>query len=71
MTINGQRLLSRVDETKGDPSNALTKQEAKAKAMRLAQFRGGAIGDEIRGWIELIWKLDTVENWVNTFPELQ
>jgi 2-methylcitrate dehydratase PrpD len=57
-----------VDEPKGDPGNTLTKEELEAKAVRLAEFRGGASSDEIRTYIAGIWKLDTAQGGSNIVP---
>jgi len=57
-TVDGRKLTSRADEPKGDPGNTLARQELEAKAIRLAEFRGGATADEMRGYISRIWDLD-------------
>ncbi|WP_192257964.1 MmgE/PrpD family protein [Mesorhizobium silamurunense] len=57
-TVDGRELFSRVDEPKGDPGNTLARQELEAKAIRLAEFRGGATADEMRTYIARIWDLD-------------
>ncbi|MCA0050249.1 MmgE/PrpD family protein [Mesorhizobium sp. B283B1A] len=57
-TVDGRKLTARVDEPKGDPGNTLAKQELEAKAIRLAEFRGGATADEMRRCIARVWKLD-------------
>jgi 2-methylcitrate dehydratase PrpD len=67
-TASGRTLSARVDEPKGDPGNTLTKEELEAKAVRLAEFRGGASSDEIRTYIAGIWKLDTAQGGSNIVP---
>lgn len=57
-TVDGRKLNARVDEPKGDPGNTLAKQELEGKAMRLAEFAGGATADEMRACISQIWSLD-------------
>jgi 2-methylcitrate dehydratase PrpD len=47
-TTDGRRIEARVDEPKGDPGNFLADAEIEAKAIRLAQYRGGATEAEMR-----------------------
>ncbi|TIQ36501.1 MAG: MmgE/PrpD family protein [Mesorhizobium sp.] len=61
-TVDGRSLSARVDEPKGDPGNTLARQELEAKAVRLAEFRGGATADEMRASIARIWALDHPES---------
>jgi 2-methylcitrate dehydratase PrpD len=56
-TTDGRTLASRVDEPKGDPGNTLDRAEIEAKAVRLAQYQGGANEAEMRGVIERVWSL--------------
>ncbi|QND63179.1 MmgE/PrpD family protein [Mesorhizobium loti] len=69
ITIDGRKLDARVDEPKGDPGNTLAKQELEAKAIRLAEFRGGAIADEMRRCIARIWRLDQPGSTADIFAE--
>ena len=66
-TVDGCKLSARVDEPKGDPGNMLTQQELDAKAMRLAQFRGGATTGEMRSWIARIRDLDRAGSVTSLF----
>jgi 2-methylcitrate dehydratase PrpD len=62
-TSDGRVLQGRVDEPKGDPGNTLSRPELEEKALRLAQFSGGATADEMQGAFGQIWALanaDTV-----------
>jgi len=56
-TADGRTLEARVDEPKGDPGNTLSRAELEDKALRLAQYRGGASDDEMRTVIARIWDL--------------
>ena len=56
-TTDGRTLAARVDEPKGDPGNTLSRAELEDKALRLAQYRGGASESEMRGVIERVWGL--------------
>ncbi len=56
-TADGRTLEARVDEPKGDPGNTLSRAELEDKALRLAQYRGGASDDEMRAVIARIWAL--------------
>ena len=56
-TTDGRTLAGRVDEPKGDPGNTLDRAEIEAKALRLAQYQGGANEAEMRGVIERVWAL--------------
>ncbi|MET3580349.1 2-methylcitrate dehydratase PrpD [Mesorhizobium robiniae] len=69
-TIDGRKLAARVDEPKGDPGNTLARQELEAKAIRLAEFRGGAAADGMRRCIARIWNLDQAGSVVGIFAEL-
>ena len=65
MTVDGRKLFARVDEPKGDPGNTLARQELEAKAIRLAEFRGGATADEMRAYMARIWDLDRPGSFAN------
>lgn len=56
-TTDGRSFSGRVDEPKGDPGNTLSRAEIEAKAVRLAQYQGGASEAEMRGVIERVWAL--------------
>lgn len=58
-TTDGRSLSTRIDEPKGDPGNALTKDEMEAKAIRLAGFRHGATPTEMKLTIDRIWCMDS------------
>ncbi|HEY0859271.1 MAG TPA: MmgE/PrpD family protein, partial [Albitalea sp.] len=53
----GRCLEGRVDEPKGDPGNTLGRAELEDKAIRLAQYRGGATETEMRALIDTVWTL--------------
>lgn len=59
-TTDGRVLHGRVDEPKGDPGNTLTREEISAKALRLAQFSGGAAPDAMERSVARLWE---VERW--------
>ncbi|MBU3630776.1 MmgE/PrpD family protein [Polynucleobacter sp. AP-Melu-500A-A1] len=54
---DGQILEGRVDEPKGDPGNTLSRTEVTDKAMRLADFSGGASPAEMHTAIDLLWNI--------------
>jgi 2-methylcitrate dehydratase PrpD len=56
-TAQGKRIMHRVDTPKGDPGNTLSRPELEDKAVRLAQYAGGASEPEMRAAIARIWKL--------------
>jgi len=56
-TTDGRTLEARVDEPKGDPGNTLSRTELEDKAIRLAQYRGGATEAEMRRVIAQVWGL--------------
>jgi len=57
ITTDGRRLHGRVDEPKGDPGNTLSRDELRAKALRLAEFSGAATEEEMNGVIERAWSI--------------
>jgi 2-methylcitrate dehydratase PrpD len=61
-TVEGERFSARVDLPKGDPGNALSRQELEDKARRLAAFQGGASPEETRRVIGRAWRLDQEPN---------
>ncbi len=56
-TTDGRTLAARVDEPKGDPGNSLSRAELQEKAVRLAQYRGGASEAEMKAVIARVWSL--------------
>jgi 2-methylcitrate dehydratase PrpD len=56
-TADGRRCEARVDEPKGDPGNTLSRAELEAKAIRLAQYGGGASATEMQQLITSVWTL--------------
>lgn len=56
-TTDGRQFAARVDEPKGDPGNTLSRAELEAKAMRLAQYGGGARAAEMPPLIAAVWTL--------------
>ena len=57
-TTDGRAFSARVDTPKGDPGNALTRDELLEKAVRLGEFAGAASGDEVRSVAQRIWAID-------------
>lgn len=57
VTTDGRVLEGRVDEPKGDPGNTLTRDELEQKALRLADFSGGASEAEMRAAFARIWRI--------------
>jgi len=57
VTRDGRHVEGRVDEPKGDPGNTLSRAELEDKAIRLAQYRGGATETEMRTLIGKVWSL--------------
>lgn len=60
-TKSGAKHFARVEVPKGDPGNMLCRTELEDKALRLAAFRGGASGTEMRGVIRAVWGLTRME----------
>jgi 2-methylcitrate dehydratase PrpD len=56
-TTDGRELQGRVDEPKGDPGNTLSRDELDAKALRLAQYSGGASEAEMRAALRRLWAI--------------
>ena len=54
-TADGRVLQGRVDEPKGDPGNTLSRAEITAKALRLADFSGGATALEMQAAVDALW----------------
>jgi 2-methylcitrate dehydratase PrpD len=67
-TVDGRRLDSRVDVPKGDPDNALTRDELEQKAIRLALFRGGATERDMRELFTRIWNIENQVSLYRLFP---
>lgn len=57
-TRDGRHFSGRVDEPKGDPGNALTDQEIRDKARRLAAYRQAADPGAVETWIRAIDALE-------------
>jgi 2-methylcitrate dehydratase PrpD len=57
-TVDGRRLISRVDVPKGDPGNSLSRAELEDKARRLASYQQGATPEELERLMARIWRLD-------------
>jgi 2-methylcitrate dehydratase PrpD len=56
-THQGRQLEKHVTSPKGDPDNALTRQELEEKALRLAAYANGATAAEMEKVIVRIWRL--------------
>jgi 2-methylcitrate dehydratase PrpD len=56
-TNDGRTIEKRIASPKGDPDNCLTRAELEDKAMRLAQYAGGASEDELKRIVARVWRL--------------
>ena len=56
-TRDGRTLEKKIDSPKGDPDNGLTRAELEDKALRLAQYAGGASVAEMKQVIARAWRL--------------
>jgi 2-methylcitrate dehydratase PrpD len=56
-TNDGRILEKRITSPKGDPDNCLSRTELEDKAMRLAQYAGGASEEELKGLVARVWRL--------------
>ena len=56
-TRDGRTLERKIASPKGDPDNCLTRAELEDKAMRLAQYAGGATEAEMKQVIARVWRL--------------
>jgi 2-methylcitrate dehydratase PrpD len=61
-THDGRQLEKRVTSPKGDPDNALTREELEEKALRLAAYANGASSGEMKKAIVRIWRLHDEAN---------
>ena len=61
-TRDGRTLDQRIESPKGDPDNALTRDELEDKAMRLGAFAGGATVTGMRQIIGRAWRLHDEPN---------
>ena len=68
VTVDGRRLHGRVDEPKGDPGNSLSRDELRAKALRLAQYSGAASAAEMNALLDSAWSIARVERVPLFFP---
>ncbi|WP_140636291.1 MmgE/PrpD family protein [Methylibium rhizosphaerae] len=57
LTRDGRTLHARVDEPKGDPGNTLSRDELRAKALRLAAFGGGASAEAANRALDAVWSI--------------
>lgn len=65
VTVNlrdGRALEMRVDVPKGDPGNSLSRAELEGKAIRLADYQGGATPQEMHSVFGKIWRLENALN---------
>ncbi|SSW66375.1 MmgE/PrpD family protein [Achromobacter veterisilvae] len=60
-TRDGRKLHSRVDEPKGDPGNTLSRAEIEDKTLSLGRYAGAATEPELRGLIDAIWNLESMD----------
>jgi 2-methylcitrate dehydratase PrpD len=70
-TVDGRRVVSRVDVPRGDPGNSLSRAELEDKARRLASYQQGASGEEIEQLIVRIWRLDQEAHVRDLLPSKQ
>jgi len=56
-TNDGRTLEKRITSPKGDPDNCLSRSELEDKAMRLAQYAGGASEEELKRIVARVWRL--------------
>ena len=70
-TTDGRRLVSRVDEPKGDPGNPLTRDELTEKARLLAAYADGASPEEIEALIARSWALADQPDVRDLLPRAQ
>jgi 2-methylcitrate dehydratase PrpD len=56
-TTDGRLLQGRVDQPKGDPGNTLSRDEITDKALRLAEFSGGATPAEMQIAVDALWRV--------------
>jgi 2-methylcitrate dehydratase PrpD len=61
-TRDGRTLEQRIASPKGDPDNTLTRAELEDKAVRLAEYGGGATAQEMKNLISRIWRLHNEAN---------
>lgn len=61
----GLDLEQRIASPRGDPDNTLTRAELEEKALRLADYAGGASADEMRKVIARVWRLHDEANLVD------
>ncbi|QIN80039.1 MmgE/PrpD family protein [Rubrobacter marinus] len=57
-TTDGESLTSRVETPKGDPGNALSREEIEEKTRRLAEYGGGASPEDVQRIIQRAWNLE-------------
>jgi 2-methylcitrate dehydratase PrpD len=57
-TLDGRRLVSRVDVPKGDPGNSLSRAELEDKVRRLAAYQQGASPEEVDSLMTRLWRLE-------------
>ena len=69
-TRDGRTLSARVDVPKGDPGNALSRDELTEKAVRLARFGGAASEADMRAAIDRAWKLEELPRVGRLLPVL-
>ena len=69
-TRDGRELEAKIASPKGDPDNCLTRAELEDKALRLAQYAGGATEAEMKEVIARVWRLRD-EKDVRDFLQLQ
>ena len=56
-TADGRQLEKKIASPKGDPDNCLSRAELEDKALRLAQYAGGATENEMKQVIARVWRL--------------
>jgi 2-methylcitrate dehydratase PrpD len=61
-TDDGRSFEKKIESPKGDPDNCLTRAELEDKAVRLAQYAGGATAGEMKSVIARVWRLREERN---------
>jgi 2-methylcitrate dehydratase PrpD len=69
-TNDGRTIEKRITSPRGDPDNGLSRGELEDKALRLAQYAGGASDDELKGLVARVWRLRDEKDVRDFLPAL-
>jgi 2-methylcitrate dehydratase PrpD len=69
-TNDGRTIEKRITSPRGDPDNCLSRSELEDKALRLAQYAGGASDDELKGLVARVWRLRDEKDVRDFLPSL-